>query len=185
LFEYGLDERFAGVYAILDDPQSPWWDDIATVDKHETRDDVMVLAAADAVLGLQMKFGDQSGWSWSRLHAAAFTHPLAGGGALLDWFFSRGPVPVGGNSSTNAKASIDWRRPYRVSDVASYRQIVEAGAWDRTLAVNTTGQSGHPRSPHYFDQNPLWARGAYRPFPFSRSAVDQARDSRLLLTPAK
>jgi penicillin amidase len=184
-FDYGLDERFAGVYAILDDPQSPWWDDIATVDRHETRDDIMVLAAADAVLALQMKFGDRSGWSWSRLHAAAFTHPLAGGGALLDWFFSRGPVPIGGNSSTIAKASIDRRRPYRVSDVASYRQIVEAGAWDRTLAVNTTGQSGHPRSPHYFDQNPLWARGAYRPFPFTRSAIDQARDSRLLLTPAK
>jgi penicillin amidase len=185
LFEYGLDERYVGLYAILDDPQSAWWDDVATVDRHETRDDIMVLGAADAVLALQMKFGDRAGWSWNRLHAASFSHPLGGGGPILDWFFSRGPVPVGGNSSTIAKASIDRRRPYRVSDVASYRQIVEAGAWDRTLAVNTTGQSGHPRSPHYFDQNPLWAHGAYRPFPFSRSAVEQAHESRLLLTPER
>jgi penicillin amidase len=183
LFEYGLDERYVGVYSILDDPESSWWDDIATVDRRETRDDIMVLAAADAVLALQMKFGDRAAWSWSRLHAASFSHALGGGGAILDWFFSRGPVPVGGDSSTIDKASIDRRRPYRVSDVASYRQIVEAGAWDRTLAVNTTGQSGHPRSAHYFDQNALWARGGYRPFAFSRAAVEQARESRLLLTP--
>jgi penicillin amidase len=185
LFEYGLDERYAGVYSILDDPQSPWWDDIATIDRLETRDDIMILAAADAVLALQMKFGDRAAWSWTRLHAAAFSHPLGAGGPMLDWFFSRGPVPVGGNSSTIAKASIDRRRPFRVSDVASYRQVIEAGAWDRTLAVNTTGQSGHARSPHYFDQNPLWARGAYRQFPFSRAAVERAHESRLLLTPEK
>jgi penicillin amidase len=70
-----------------------------------------------------------------------------------------------------------------VTDIASYRQIVEAGAWDKTLAVNTTGQSGHPRSPHYFDQNPLWLNGEYRTFPFSRQAVEKSSASRLLLTP--
>ncbi len=185
LFEYALDERYAGAYAILDDAESHWWDDIATVDRVETRDDIVILAAADAVLALRTKFGDRDAWSWSRLHAAMFSHPLGGGGRMLDWFFSRGPVPLGGNSSTVAKASIDRRRPFRVSDVASYRQVVEAGAWDRTLAVNTTGQSGHPRSAHYFDQNALWASGAYRPFPFGRAAVEAAHASRLFLTPER
>ena len=92
-------------------------------------------------------------------------------------------MPVGGDSYTVNKAAVDRRSPWAVTDIASYRQIIDVGEWDHTLAVNTTGQSGHPRSPHYFDQNPLWARTEYRPFPFSRAAVDAAKAHRLLLVP--
>lgn len=66
---------------------------------------------------------------------------------------------------------------------ASYRQILEAGAWDRSVAVNTTGQSGHPRSPHYFDQNMLWRQGRYRALPFTRAAVEAATVSQAELVP--
>jgi penicillin G amidase len=182
-FEYGLEERFAGIEAILDDRGSRWWDDIGTLDRRETRDDVMVLAAADALRQLRDRFGDESEWAWDRLHAANFAHTLSGGGRVLAWFFNRGPVPVGGDSYTVNKAAVDRRAPWAVTDIASYRQIIDVGAWDHTLAVNTTGQSGHPRSPHYFDQNPLWARTEYSPFPFSRAAVDAAKAHRLLLVP--
>ena len=57
------------------------------------------------------------------------------------------------------------------------------GRWDRSVAVNTTGQSGHPRSPHYFDQNVLWRQGRYRTLPFTREAVDRATVARLELIP--
>ena len=33
------------------------------------------------------------------------------------------------------------------------------------------GQSGHPMSPFYFDQNEIWRTGQYRTQPFSRGAV--------------
>ena len=112
-----------------------------------------------------------------------FSHPLSGGGRILDWFFSRGPVPVGGDSMTVNKTTIDLRRPYATSEAASYRQILDIGAWDGSLGVNTTGQSGHPRSPHYFDQNRLWRQGEYRPLPFTRGAVEAATVSRLELVP--
>ena len=183
LFEYGLDERYTGIYAILDDPTSPWWDDIATVDVHETRDDIIVLAAADAMINLRMQFGDRSNWNWDRLHAAEFAHALSGGGAFLAMVFNRGPVPLVGSTTSVSKTAVNPRKPYGVTDLSSYRQIIEAGAWDRTLAINTTGQSGHVRSAHYFDQNAMWAAGQYRPFPFSRVAVDRGSVARLLLTP--
>ena len=183
LFEYGLDERYTGIYAILDDPASPWWDDIATVDVHETRDDIMVLAASDAMLNLRLQFGDRSNWNWDRLHAAEFAHSLSGGGALLAMVFNRGPVPLAGSTTSVSKTAVNARKPYGVTDISSYRQIIEPGAWDRTLAINTTGQSGHVRSPHYFDQNAMWAAGRYRSFPFSRVAVDRGSVGRLLLTP--
>jgi penicillin amidase len=182
-FEYGLDERYAGIEAIIDQPAASWWDDIGTVDRVETRDDTVLLAASDALRFMREKFGDESRWGWDRLHAADFAHTLAGGGRVLGWIFSRGPVPVDGDSYTLDKAAVDRRAPFGVTDIASYRQIVDVGAWDSTLAVNPTGQSGHIRSPHYFDQNALWARTEYRTFPFSRASVDSAKAHRLLLVP--
>jgi penicillin amidase len=182
-FEYGLLERYVGLHAILDDPSSRWWNDIATVDKRENRDDIILLAAGDAMRMLRLKFGDEPGWSWDRLHALRFGHPLGAGGRILDWFFSRGPLAMVGDSTTVRKSTIDVRAPFVVTELSSYRQILDVGQWDRTLAVNTTGQSGNPQSAHYFDQGRLWQAGQYRPFPFSRKAVEQAKVSRLLLTP--
>jgi len=51
------------------------------------------------------------------------------------------------------------------------------------VAVNTTGQSGHPRNPHYFDQNMLWRQGRYRALPFTRAAVEAATVSQAELVP--
>jgi penicillin G amidase len=183
LFEYGASERYVGLHAIVEDAAAPWWDDIVTVDRRETRDDIVLLAAADAVIHLRTKFGSERNWAWDRLHSVTFRHALGAGGFLLDWFFSRGPVPQPGDSWTVRKASVDDRQPYRVIEVASYRQVLDVGDWDKSLAINTTGQSGHPLSPHYFDQNPLWSAGAYRSVPFTRAAVEQARTRRVLVTP--
>ena len=88
-----------------------------------------------------------------------------------------------GDGMTVNKTTANLRRPYATSEAASYRQILDVGAWDRSIGVNTTGQSGHPRSPHYFDQNGLWRQVQYRPLPFTRDAVDKATVSRLDLVP--
>ncbi len=94
-----------------------------------------------------------------------------------------GPLQVGGSASTPAAAT------YRPSDFAvtagaSYRMVMDVGAWDNSVAINTPGQSGDPYSPQYRDLFPLWAGGQYVPLDYSREAVD--RDARVLmrLTPA-
>lgn len=102
---------------------------------------------------------------------------------MLDWLFSRGPVPVAGDGMTVNKTTTNLRRPYETSDAASYRQILDVGAWDQSVAVNTAGESGHPASPHYFDQNALWREGRYHSLPFSRAAVEAATVSQLELVP--
>ena len=182
-YRYAGNERLAGLHAVIGDPRSPWFDDRSTPNVVETRDDVARQAADDAIAGLRARFGDPSEWRWDEAHAVKFSHPLSGGGRVLDWFFSRGPVPVRGDSMTVNKTTTDLRRPYATSEAASYRQILDVGAWDASIGVNTTGQSGHPRSPHYFDQNRLWRQGDYRPLPFTRGAVDAATVSRLELVP--
>jgi acyl-homoserine-lactone acylase len=54
---------------------------------------------------------------------------------------------------------------------ASYVSVVEFGPQVRALAVHTFGASGDPRSPHFFDQAPLFARGQMRPAWFTPEEV--------------
>ena len=182
-YRYAGRERVAGLHAVIGDPQSPWFDDRSTPHLVESRDDIVRAAADEAIAGLRARFGAPAGWRWDEAHAVKYSHPLGGGGRILDWFFSRGPVPVGGNSTTINKTTVDLRRPYATSEAASYRLILDVGMWDESLGINTTGQSGHPHSPHYFDQNRLWRQVEYRPLAFTRKAVDAATVSRLDLVP--
>jgi penicillin amidase len=182
-YRYAANERFAGLHAVIADADSPWFDDRATVNVIEKRADIARQAATDAATSLKDRYGDRANWRWSEMHAVRFSHALSGGGRLLEWFFSRGPVPVMGDSRTVNKTTTNLRRPYETSEAASYRQILDVGAWDGSVAINTTGQSGHPRSPHYFDQNALWRQGLYRQLPFTHAAVEAATVTRLALTP--
>ncbi len=67
--------------------------------------------------------------------------------------------------------------------VASYRQILDVGDWDRSLAIHTTGQSGLPLQAHYRDFVRPWARGGFHPMPFSRGLVEQDAEATLRLVP--
>jgi penicillin amidase len=70
---------------------------------------------------------------------------------------------------------------YRLSDFrvitgASFRMVVDVGAWDNSRCINAPGQSGDPVSPHYADLAPLWAKGEYVPMLYTRAAVDAAAE---------
>ena len=45
-YEWAGAEKPAGLYALLDDPQSKWWDDITTVEITETRDEIFLTGGA-------------------------------------------------------------------------------------------------------------------------------------------
>lgn len=56
----------------------------------------------------------------------------------------------------------DTRLQYGVAG-STYVSVVEFGPQVRALTVHPFGASGHPESPHYFDQAPLYARGTFKP----------------------
>lgn len=182
-YEWAGAERPSGLYAIVRDRESPWFDDIDTVEKRESRDDIYLLAARDAEERLQREWGGEGRRAWDVIHSASFDHPLAAAALPLKWLFSRGPVPVSGDGTTVMRVSWNRLRPFAAWEYPSWRQIFEVGAWDQSRVILPAGQSGHPLSPHYFDQNTLWREGRYRTQPFSREAVQAATQHRLLFVP--
>jgi penicillin amidase len=90
-------------------------------------------------------------------------------------------LPRPGDSYTVNATSLgeDWEQVAG----ASYREILDTGDWDRSVAINTPGQSGRPGTAHYSDLMPLWDEGRYFPLLYSPGRVEQATVERLTLVP--
>jgi penicillin G amidase len=177
-YEWAGAEKPAGLYSIINDRQNKWWDDITTIEKKETRDDIFLIAIRDA--------DDTLGGSdkpWDRLHGARFSHPLGNIAFPFRWFFSKGPIPVEGDGTTLMRISWNRLKPFEAWEHPSWRQIFDVGEWDQSRVAMPTGQSGHPMSLYYFDQNDIWRTGQYRTQLFTRNAVAGTTRHRLYLVP--
>src|SRR5690606_15716571 len=89
---------------------------------------------------------DSTSWRWGDLHRNLQPHLLGG----LDPSLDVGPFPVGG-SGTTVNAATYRPSDFRQTGGASFRMVIDVGAWDNSVATSTPGQSGDPRSPHYRD----------------------------------
>jgi len=164
---------------------SPWFDDVTTP-RVEMRDDILLKALEEAVEELTKKLGrDMSRWRWGDLHTATFENQSLGqsGIALIEAIFNRGPVPVDGTLATVNNTGYSLNKPYAVSVVPSYRQIVDLGDFTRSVSMHTTGQSGHPYHSHYDDMIDPWRNIEYHPMLWERTDVEADAEGVLVLKP--
>jgi penicillin amidase len=149
------------------------------------REPVLRASLAAAVAELKGRLGpDMATWTWGRLHHARFV-PAASvlADPQLAAQMTVGPLQVPGSASTPRAGT--WNAAdFRQTAGASVRFVLDVGAWDNSMVINTPGQSGDPMSPHYRDLFPLWAAGAYVPMRFTRAAVEGDAGLVLKLTPA-
>ena len=97
---------------------------------------------------------------------------------------NRGPFDVPGDPDT-VWQSAPFNNPMNDHAMVgpSHRHVVDLADVDRSVAVLCGGQSGHPASPHYADQIELWRRGAVRPAPFTRPALERITRFRQTFVP--
>jgi penicillin G amidase len=164
------------VTLLLRDPKPEWFGPYPRAG----RDAVLLKSLEEAVAEAKKKLGpDPKSWRWGALHAAAFQHVL-GAGPELQKLFNPPPVERGGDGYT---LNVGVGPGFDVAHGASYREILDPGDWDRSVATNVPGQSGQPGSPHYADLLPLWAEGRYFPLLYSRKRIEEAAAERLVLAP--
>ncbi|HYO88204.1 MAG TPA: penicillin acylase family protein, partial [Candidatus Limnocylindrales bacterium] len=179
------------VVQMLDDPQNVWWDDAATPDVVETRDDMLTPSLAEAIASTEAQLGaDRSTWTWGALHTASFiNNPLGLSGiSLIEDLVNRGPVAVSGgpeiiNATSYSALNALENGVFNVGGHPSMRTIIDLSDWDNSRSILATGQSGHPFSPHYSDQIEPWRTIQYHPMLFTRSAVEAGAIDRLVLSP--
>jgi penicillin amidase len=176
---------FEVMRSLVNEPDSPWWDNQATAEV-ENRDQIFQQAFAAAVTELEKEQGkNPERWAWGDLHTVTFRNASLGESGIppIEALFNRGPFPTsGGDSIVNATG---WtaKEPYALDSLPSMRMIVDFSNLANSLAIHTTGQSGHAYSEHYFDMVDLWRMIQYHPMLWERSQIESAAEGHLRLIP--
>jgi penicillin amidase len=171
--------QFQFLPQLLQFPSAMWFG----ADGREGRDTILQQALGRAVEELTGLFGeDMTTWRWGALHKVEFRHQLAVIPMLAE-MFTGGVVESGGDEQTVLQGMFEPSLSYTAVIVPSWRHIIDLSDIDASVGIHTTGQSGHPASPHWNDFIEPWSRGEYHPLPFSRQAVERHAESTLNLVP--
>jgi penicillin amidase len=175
------DAHLEAVIGYLEHPSSA-----LGTDPIAARDAILLDSLSAALAELKRLLGPtMTSWAWGRLHHATFEPAIA---VLADpqqrAQMSVGPLQTPGSASTPRAQA------YRASDFsviagASVRMVMDVGAWDNSVVINTPGQSADPMSAHYRDLFPMWAEGSYVPLRFSRAAVERDAEDHIRLMPVR
>jgi len=162
VFEEGF-VRHKTLWKMLDNKNSPWWDNINTGDVTEKQLDIFINSWSAMIDVLELKFGkDINQWKWKQSLVLEHSHPL-GAVKPLNYLFNIGPYQaMGGNETINNMI-------FKISDedfVASFgpstRRIVDFGDIENSWGINPTGQSGVIMDKHYGDQGEMYSKGHFR-----------------------
>ncbi|GAB2606061.1 penicillin acylase family protein [Pseudactinotalea suaedae] len=194
----GGSQWLEAVRGLLEDVESPWWDDRATLTVVEQRDQILAQALIAARSQLTVLLGKApQDWRWGQLHQAAPQHQALGSEGvptIIRNLVNPDPIGVaGGSSIVNANGwnaasweEVDGELTYPVFDVTAVpamRMVLDVADWDASTWVQLTGNSGHPLSQNYADQFGPWAEGETFPWAFTPDAVEDAEEQTLVLLP--
>lgn len=145
------------------------------------RDSLLLTCLTRAVADLTKRLGpDPDEWQYGQRanKHITITHPLS---ALVSEEqrkrINLGPIPRGGYAETVNNTGNNLNQEHG----ASFRIVVDTEDWDRTLGINSPGQSGNPDSPHYRDLFELWGQNTYFPVYFSRDKVKAVAEGTQIL----
>ena len=176
-------EAYNASEAIVARPDSQLWPPAA-----EERMKLIRGALRDALALLTERLGgNRSRWSWERLHTVTFRNQISEGGGLLSRvlgsYFNRGPYPDAGGRHTVNNSWFDLRDPFATTQISSYRFIVDLAHPERAFAMNHTGESDIPASPHYDDMIGPWRRDEYHLLTTRDKDTGAQTESALTLVP--
>jgi len=178
---YFWQERFQQM--VLSDDLNHWFDDAATNDVVESKQDILIRAALDVQADLSETLGgDPEHWNWGDVHRHTFVSPIRreGLGSVL---LGGGTHPAPGSGETLYRGLYDYADPYAVTVSASLRMVADLADDDKVLAVIPGGVAGRVFHPHATDQIDAFMDGEKQYWWFSESAINAHSQSTLQLLP--
>jgi penicillin G amidase len=158
---------------LVKNQNSPWWDDISTKSKTETRSEILLKSFIDAVNSLTHQLGSNpNSWSWDKAHQLEIKHPL-GMVAIFKPFFNIKSMPIAGSCEVinNTQFLYNDNRINEVKAGPSCRRIIDFSNIENGLNILPSGNSGNPFSKHYNDQAQLYAEGKFRKMMLNKSEI--------------
>ena len=158
--------------------QSIWWDNIATKDKTETKQEIVTMSFKRAFSFLEKQLGaNVADWKWKRVISVEHEHAL-GEVPLLRNYFNVGPfVTAGGDQVINNQIyDIDSTGYYTVKAGPSTRRIVDFSDVENSLAILPTGQSGRIFSAHYKDQALKYLNGDFVKMSINEADIEKSKN---------
>jgi penicillin amidase len=187
--EYSLDDMADtgnlenGIYYMLQNPGSTWWDDRRTPGIRETREDILARALVGGLLECAEELGDKpTKWEWGEVHTVDFRNQSLGESGIgpIENLFNRGPYPIRGGNSQVHKSNWKLSGGFEATTIQSQRAIYNTADPSRSLFMNTCGQSGHPFNRHYDDMIKPYLDGEFHPSRFTREGVEDSTGRRRL-----
>ncbi|MCL4765143.1 MAG: penicillin acylase family protein [Hyphomicrobiaceae bacterium] len=151
-----------------------WCDERPTAAR-ESCGEALAAALRRAIQGLEERFGrDRMRWSWGSAHAALGENQVLGELPLVGRLFNIGTASPGGPYTLN-RGVMEFGRddPFANRHASTFRAIYDLGDLDRSLFMQSTGQSGNPFSRHYRTFEKSWAEGRYIRIPTDRAAIER------------
>ncbi len=141
--------------------------------------DALAARAAGVALAEVSKLAgdDPRGWRWGKVHRRTPRSPLAAAPVVGGFFELPSEEQAGWWTSPRAEA------PLEVEHGAVLRMAVELSDPPVGYLVLDTGQSGVPRTPHFYDQHQDWNRGTPPRVPYTSEEVKASTVAKVLLRP--
>jgi penicillin amidase len=90
---------------------------------------------------------------------------------------NKGLLPRGGNGQTPGSTGGTDNQ----MSGASFRILIDTQDWDKTLLINSSGQSGDPKSHFYRNLFETWANDQYIPAHFTKYNILSVKAAQTLL----
>jgi penicillin amidase len=164
--------------------QSPWWDNVKSKNRIETRKAVLSQSFHQAIALLEKQLGnDAVSWTWNKVNVLELNHPM-GKVKALRGFFNVGPFEVPGANEVinNMIFTYSDNTINEVRSGPSTRRIIDFSDVENSWSILPSGQSGNPMSRHYDDQAELFAQGKFRKMKLNKQEIIRT-STKLVLKP--
>ena len=142
-------------------------------------------ALAEGVAYLQTRLGDDlDSWHWGTLHSTKPQHALSPSFPELAGLLDPPSMPLGGDGDTPQAGSYLPGDLFTITGLSVARYAMDLGDWSNCQWIIPLGASGHPGSPHYADQTPIWAEVKMVPMLYDWARIAAEAESKQKLTTA-